>query len=188
MSQTTALIITGYEFGLLDTAGGGLIDSTSGTASIQSSVVRSGTYALRTNPTTSTSYVTQSHTAATALYGRVYLRFATVPDTDVWVFHHSSTVGAPDIWMGIAYNSSTGKLRPFVLADAQTPQEVFGTDGPAISADGLWHRLDYQLEDITDATVDWYWDGVQQTSFTASGYAANTLRSVILGIYHPSNT
>lgn len=172
--------LTGFEHGLLSTAGGALFGAVSN-ASVVSTTVRSGTYALRINPTAGVGYANWSTTPSAVMHGRVYFRFATLPDVNTVIFDAESTVGSPVVEAGIQYNAATGKLRAFASDDGQVPVRVFDADGPTVTT-GIWYRLDYSFNTNDPITVKWQIDGSAQTDFVASaGYGGNTMRQIACG-------
>lgn len=135
------LNLTGFETG--DNSEGTL----AGTASIQSTTVRTGAYALQCNPTTTGtgSYTLQGITAATGLtgtfsaatlYSRFYFRFATAPASgDEEIFVARGTAGAQKLSLRL-----TSALK---LAAYDTTPTIISTGATVLSAN-TWYRIEVQ--------------------------------------------
>lgn len=117
----------------------------SGTNSIVTSVVRSGSYGFRTNPTTSSglgNYVFQSSDASGVFFGRVYLRIASLPtsDTEVCTFFSAGALGHK---VGIRV-TTTGVAQ---LRNIEDSAQV-GSDGPTLSTN-TWYLVELKIDTST---------------------------------------
>lgn len=117
----------------------------SGTNSIVTSVVRSGSYGFRTNPTTSAglgNYIFQSSDASGVFFGRVYLRIASLPtsDTEVCTFFSAGALGHK---VGIRI-TTTGVAQ---LRNIEDSAQV-GSDGPTLSTN-TWYLVELKIDTST---------------------------------------
>jgi len=125
--------ICGFELGHL-----GEYNSSTGTVSVQSSVKRSGTYALLANPTESTGYVEfmplQPGGVQPVTFSsyRIYIRIATLPSANVVIVANMADDGIG--YMGYIWLNTTGTLKLQYL-------DLTDTSSLALSVDGQWHTL-----------------------------------------------
>jgi len=123
-----------------------------GTGSISTSIVRSGSRSFRTNPTAATVSTYQNSTAfasSNVLVFRVYVYFASLPTVTTAI-----TSGGGGTAAGAYYNSSDGKI----YAGSGTTTKVLGATGVAVTT-GVWYRLDVRLNQtnnpwLIDVSVD----------------------------------
>src|SRR3990167_2412161 len=158
--------ITGFEYGLIDTGTNHMHLSSGGTVTIQGTTKRSGSYALRVQPATGVAtYLGQNREGATSssLFGRLYIRFATLPDGNMFLFHVVQAAGN-SVDVGLAWNNATSKIRPAIY-DEPAVTYYYGTDHSATITTGVWYRLDYQfvVSPSTTQTIDFQIDGVAGT-------------------------
>ncbi len=124
------------------------VSGTSGTFSISSGTVRSGTYSYRTNPTSSTGtfFKTWANSAQNnKFWFRTYLRIATTPNQTTGVFQigTGSTVR-------IGVRLTTGpKLQLF--NETGTPAQI-GSDSSTLST-ATWYRVEVAIDDTTSTTT-----------------------------------
>jgi hypothetical protein len=116
-----------------------------GSSSIVTSPVRSGTYAYRTNPTASTARAVFQFSSAPAntpdvTFYRIYLRIASAPGTLVDVARVSNDTNAI---LGIRLNTDRTLELWNEFADAQ-----IGSDSSALDLD-TWYRIEFKLDATT---------------------------------------
>lgn len=175
------LNITGFETGDASEAVGGL----SGTASIVTSPVRTGTYALRCNPTTTGTGFTsiQSHSSTTGAaasftpnthrYLRFYFRYATKPSSNHEIICQiSSGSGRGATHLEVRLDSS-GNLRAYRSTTALAT-------GATVLAANTWYRIEVKRELGTNAAWEVKIDGVSEISGTAN-FGASTGTTLAIG-------
>jgi len=146
--------------------------SNAGTVSIVTSPVRSGTYAVRSNPTASFGNVKYAYRAAAtqeSVFIRFYLRIGTLPSASTnWIFD-TTGVGTKMILR----MTSGGALQ---LYNAEDSAQV-GSNSSALSVD-TWYRIEVGIDTttlastVTSARID----GVEFASGTVNlGGAINSL-------------
>lgn len=135
----------------------------SGTASFSTTTVRSGARSGRSNPTSSTGYLSTAVYGGTGSVIRFYIYFATLPNTttEVFAFRDGTVTG----WGGyIVFNSSDSKL--YTRSDQSGSN---GATGVSVTT-GQWYRIDaYYFSNTTGAhTMDAQVDGsaLGQATFT----------------------
>lgn len=132
------------------------------TPSIQTSIVRSGTYALRTNPTTNQQWVSIARIPAggvadaTVKSFRMALRVASLPTANVVIARCTSSggVNAQCLWL-----DTDGKL---TLGTGNSTRETTSTN--ALTADGLWHLIEFDAGWLVGAGKRVFVDGVEWAS------------------------
>jgi hypothetical protein len=149
--------------------------SSSGTVSVQSSIVRSASYAIRANPTAGQSSITITPrpagggTRTFAMSCRFYLRVAALP---------------------------SGSACRIYTADESVTLNTNGTltagggsaSSQALSVDGLWHRIEVNGNSNLDATgMEVYVDGVLWSSDSGATFPA-TPASVQIGAFFNNTT
>ncbi len=162
---------TGFEIGSSADA-----NTTSGTFSIQSSTVRTGTYALRVNPTTTgAGYFSLAHQATTTglvttnlqatYYVRMYFRYATKPSSsnEYIAALRDSTQNK----FGVGINSS-GQLTVYDRTGT-----LQGTGTTALSQD-TWYRIDFTAGTSATASYEVRINGASELSGTIDTGATNT--------------
>lgn len=130
------------------------ITGTSGTApTISTSTIRSGTYALRTNPSSAASlayvdYAT-ADTGTARMTLRAYMRVTTLPsaDTQILTFYDGAALGSPQATIHL---NGSGDLKAYNEEDGA---QVGSTLSAAIST-GTWYRLELAYHFGTAATGD----------------------------------
>lgn len=159
-------LVSGFEMGSPSEAIG-----LSGSPSVQGTTVRSGSYALRVNPTATTSAVRWVSRAAggsnrsSFLSCRFYLRVASLPTAITRINIVFGTVSLKAVLLG-----TDGKIH--VATANNTTIGVSSTS--ALSADGMWHRIDVDRAYNAGAGVRVSVDGVVWVSDSATAQAADT--------------
>lgn len=155
---------TGYEHGTISGTDDALMTEVSGSPTITSTAVRSGTSALATD--TSSEWAHTPALNANMVVGRVYVRIERRPDTGTYSIFES-TPGVPDMLVGV---TPTHFYASVARGSGPTAQ------GPAYEL-GRWYRIDARFDSNgTSWNVDWSVDGVAQTTVTrATGGSANTV-------------
>lgn len=153
----------GFELNSLTT--GVEISATSGTISLQTTTVRTGTYALRTNA--GTSFVRQ-HLAgsnqSTQVWTRVYLQVTTMPAATTAVVRFANGSNATCAQIGL---TNAGTL---VLNDATGA--AVGSASSALST-GVWYMIELALDASTSpGTVTGRLDGTQFATGANSSQAS----------------
>lgn len=180
----------GFEFGatIVGNNPNKPIETSAGTISIQSTTKRSGSYALKVAPANGTAtyadFEYQGPVSSDNI-GRFYIRFATLPDADCWLFVLFQRSGGV-VTHGFAYNASTGKIRPGVHDQAATPDvEEFGSDGSISVSTGVWYRIDFKQTKASNVfTIDWQMavegaSGTAETQFVSGTRSASTGASMV---------
>ncbi len=132
-----------------------------GTATVQTSIVRSGTYAGSCNPSASTAHFQYTFTNGTdssaAVYIRAYIYFTVFPGSDAYILRFLNiSPGAAS--MGVQFIASTSKLR---LADSAGT--AIGSDSATLSLN-TWYMVELMQNDGT-TTAEARLDG---SSFASS--------------------
>ena len=166
----TILNFLGFETGDL-TEG----TSSSGTVSVQSTVVRSGGYAFRSNPTTtgagrldlgglSAAGAIAGFNVAT-IYETVYFRYATRPaSADEPIIRHISQLGALKFELRL---NSSGQLAAYDSA-----LTLLATGATVLAAD-TWYRIEVSVGTGTSAAWEVKINGVSEISGTANLTTSN---------------
>ena len=106
----------------------------SGTASFQTSTIRSGARAGRVNPTAGFAGASSVPSYGGEFVGRVYLRFATLPGVDTAVVYGGGAANQPGVYFKLSdsslYAGTTGGI---------------GASGVAITT-GVWYRIDLRAD------------------------------------------
>lgn len=182
-------------FEMNSTTAGVEMTSTAGTMSIVTSPVRSGTYAFRANPTSSTGLYTARYlTSADANnYLRFYVRYATAPSALTYIasFYTSTTHragirmatdGSLELWNATAKVGSSSsalsantwyrvELRYDSTAAAGSDTldaHLNGTSFASSSAESLGTINSFQMGVITSTTADLFFDDVAINNATGS--------------------
>lgn len=165
--------VTGFEHGTVDPAGGGLFTSVVGAGvTVVSSVVRTGSYALRIVDPAGANHSARFAAPGNVAVVRVYLRLASLPATDVAELLSVDIAAGNDPRIGFQTSSNRLTIR-FGNAAITTAKT-------AISAD-TWYRLDLRVvANTTPRTADWELDGVPQPSVSSAG-AGSTVNTLRLG-------
>lgn len=181
--MTTPFWLTGFEYGVNPNAnGGGLATAASGTPTLVTSPVHTGTYALRLiGDNTTAQYVRKNHTASLQIaVARTYIRIPTggLPTT-AGVLLHWRTTGA--VLCGLQILPSTGEVKGFVSGT---------TAGSKTLNLDQWYYVDMRINITTSTwTLDWSVDGVAQTQVTlGSQSTTDSLSAYYMGTLVAANT
>lgn len=153
-----------------------LFDAITGSGvSVQSTVKRSGTYALELDRSAATACrVRVGGTGGFTGIWQFYLRFATKPTSRERIFHMAHSAGAPVITL--YYDGSDDRLELQDTAAAGT--EVVG---PTLAVD-TWYFLQFRWSAVSGSiTTYWYVDGVAQPTFTVSDSGPSYLDTISWG-------
>lgn len=162
--------------------------SLGGTASVQGTVKRTGSYALKINPTTSTLGYAQCpiaigsdglpllNVATSAFYLRVYFQYTTKP------------VSAYEQILVVNANASSGKASNSVSVILTSAGKLDGYNGltqiatgTTVLSSGVWYRLEVKVNVVsTTATYELKIDGVSEWNGTTT-VIDNVLGPLILG-------
>jgi hypothetical protein len=157
------------------------VDTNSGTVSISSTTVRSGSYAWRVNPTSGTGFYRKQISGADQNKGgylRVYINIATNPGATIQLIRFSSSGNAHLASIRLA---SDGTLRLHNAANAQV-----GSASSALST-GQWYMVELKC-DSTNATgtLDARLDGVSFASGNNS--SRGSWARILWGAITPNST
>lgn len=140
-------------------------DTTTGSPSVVTNIVRSGTYALRCNPTSATSFIAhQTHASSTVLHAflRVYLNIQTLPNVDTTILSWNNTNSASGPYEGI-------QLKTDGTLQFRNSAAASGSVSSALSSN-TWHRIEYDFVDnpggASTGVLKGYVDGVLFTTVT----------------------
>lgn len=148
------------------TAGVELKTAPTGTVSIVTTPVRSGTYAGRCNPTAATGYFT--FTGATVPgYARFYVNFASFPATTIKIFDSG--------FRGLIKITSGGILQLFEGAGGTQ----VGSNSSALSL-GTWYRVEFEMSNNGD-TIKARLNGIEFASYT-NGSLNGDFTDFLIGI------
>lgn len=166
---------------LNSTTDGMEVDLNSGTVSISSSTVRTGTYSWRVNPTAGTGFFRKQIAGSDQNKGgylRAYVRIATLPGATIQLLRFSSTANAH---LGSIRLTSTGTLTLNNAANTQV-----GSASSALST-GTWYRIELKC-DSTNATgtLDARIDGVSFASGNNS--SRGSWARILWGAITPNST
>lgn len=146
-------------------AGVELTAFSSANVTIDSSVFRSGAYAIKSNPSTAVSHARYNHRAANtqeSLFVRFYFRVAVLPAVTLGIFKflRSGISNLPGIRI-----TSGGALQLYNFEDGAQ----IGSDSTALALD-TWYRVEMSMDTTTLATtaLSARIDGVQFASGTAN--------------------
>jgi len=142
-----SVLCCGFECGQLGSVGGAVGQHWATDCAISTTTVRTGNRSLRVNPSGSSKTANVNITVPTVSVGRFYIRFATLPSANTYLFGQS-LIG------GLAFNQSDTKL---YCGTGSNPAS-FGASGVSVTT-GVWYRIDFKF-DMTagvkafDAKVD----------------------------------
>lgn len=171
--MSTPVFTCGFECGRTSTTAGVGEHwiNLSGTASIQTSTVRSGARSFRANPTAASAFAsTTPLTTNTRWIGRVYIQFATLPSADV-------DLCGPNVANGptVRFKQSDSKLYAAVAG-------TLGAFGVSVTT-SVWYRIDFDANISAGGndTCDVMVDGVACGQATAGGAVAG-IDNVFIGL------
>lgn len=157
--------------------------ATSGTFSVQNSVVRTGTYAFRSNPTTTATgfirivAVSADGNSVTDLgvptaYIRFYFRYATKPASN---------------YESIAQANATGTMKTRVLLNStgtlslmDTAASVVAT-GSTVLAQDTWYRIEFIVRNSSSGSYELRVDGSTELSGTGFNFGASDANRFLFG-------
>lgn len=154
-------------------------DSLTGTGSISTTTVRSGTYAFRANPTAATGFLTKQFQADTVndLYFRFYLLITTAPGATVPIFQYTDSSNG----VGTSVRLTSGRL--LQLFDDNGTGLQIGSSSAALNT-GQWYRVEIRNEDkVSGATChkELLLDGTSVAS-TTTGQAIDGAGKMRIGV------
>jgi hypothetical protein len=158
----TLLLISGFEEGTTDEA-----TTASGTSAVQSAVKRTGTYALRQNPTAAGAiYAVRSigadgggaEFALSTMYVTFYMRLGAVPTATVRVAVAANAAASVNAWIRM---DSSGHI--FLSNAAESSNS---SNAATLSADGLWHLVEVKF--VQNGTCTLQVDGGSSVSITGA--------------------
>jgi len=161
--------VTGFEHGALSTSGGGLCDAIGGSAIVQNTIKRTGTYALRVGDGTE-SIRKDPPASQEYVVGRLYFYLSAFPAADR---HLVCLKTAASEWFLITIDESAETIDAKVDGGSTV-------NGPSISIE-TWYRLDFRAYcGTTTGTLDWAIDGAAQSQ-ASDTTTASTWSNVYLG-------
>lgn len=140
--MTTPIYLSGFEYGVLATNGGGLFNSVNGTPGthilVQSSIKRTGSYALKCAPTgASSGAATKNFSGSpTQIACRLYFYIETAPASAIRILTFTTTTSANT--PRLTLNTSNGKIE---LRAGSTVVAI----GPTYTT-GVWYQLDWLID------------------------------------------
>lgn len=160
------LNICGFETGDLSEA-----YSSDGTISVQSTTKRTGGYALRINPTSSTGNVqlgklntdgTKAALAGSTFYARAYVKFTTLNSTNVLGFYNDAAQTTQVCRIQLSGTGGNALIRG-------------ATDSAAVACftTGVWHLI--ELFGVQNGTCEFKVDGVSKATCTGANSQINYL-------------
>lgn len=168
----TPVIIESWEHGVDPiTSGGGLADLVTGTPTVVTSPVRTGSvYALQINPSAATENAGRGFTAADVVVARGYIQFpSSLPAADAEVVYFPAVAGAQ---LNLRYDQSSNVFK----VDFQAGTEQLHTTTLVANT---WYRVELKITfNLGTRICDWKVDGVDgpQASFTVTGSQGNRIR------------
>lgn len=166
---------------LNSTTDGMEVDTNSGTMSISSTTVRSGTYSWRTNPSASTGFFRKQISGSDQNKGgylRAYVRIATLPGTTIQLLRFSSTANTH---LASIRLTSTGTLTLNNAANTQV-----GSASSALSTN-TWYRIELKCDSTAaTGTLDGRIDGVSFASGNNS--SRGSWARILWGAITPNST
>lgn len=163
ISMASPDFLTGFEPGVLSINGGGLFDAISGSPIVQSTIKRTGNYALKIAPSAAYEYVRKNLSGSpTYIVGRNYVYFDDLPNESPTLI-----IGNAVLYFRIRYDSGVNKFK--VRCGAGTTQYSSMT----LSAD-TWYRIDFRMWcGDENWYIDWQINGTAQTQATYTNVASS---------------
>jgi hypothetical protein len=176
--MTTPIWLTGFEYGVATpvTNGSGIADWVDGTPTIQDTIKRSGSYALKIDPTAATEAISKNISGTpTIVVGRFYFYFGTLPSATIdRIFSVDTT--AYYIHCAFGYDQSVNKL----YANIGSSGDTYWATTLAVDT---WYRVDFRANcSGTTWTMDWQVNGVAQTQVSIFVGAADTFATTNVGV------
>jgi hypothetical protein len=157
----TLVDVYGFEDGIstLSTNGGGLWDSITGTPTVQSSVKRTGGYALEVSPSAGEERCGRDFSAANIAVAAFYVYFNALPsaDSELAFFVCTGDTNRGALW----FDNASGKF------GAQFDGGGTRQTGGDVISTGTWYRIDMRCTYNTNPrTLDWQVNGTAMTQAT----------------------
>lgn len=160
--MATPVFCCGFECGQIGAAGQHWNISAGVAGAISTSTVRSGARSLRVNPSATVTALQPGLTISTQNFvARLYVNFATLPNTNVYLIRAGTTSGG-----GAIFNSTDNKIY------ATTGAGGTGATGISVTT-GQWYLIDMKLVTTGTRTCDVNVDGVACAQIV--GGASSTL-------------
>jgi hypothetical protein len=161
----TPYFLTGFEQGVLSINGGGICAAITGSPAIQSSVKRTGSYALQylVSGSAATSYVSYNVTASpTVFVGKIYFRWNTALSTATRILRFLVVAGSSG---AIYFDPSDATIYPYI--------STAGSKSAAL-AQNTWYEIDWKFDVSTGtSTLDVQLNKVAITQKTYSQTATS---------------
>lgn len=163
--------ISGFELGTLSEGFGSL-----NTGSVQSAIVRSGNYAYRANPVASNQTIVFASRSAGGVLrqifksSRFYIQVAALPSGGI-----SPSVSIVKLGGAATFNPEVDLGADGTLTLADSTHTNIGHSSNALTVDGLWHRVEFDI----GSGLRVYVDGLLWASGGSTSYPAAT--SISLG-------
>jgi hypothetical protein len=141
MPLPTPLVVDGFEHGLAGQANSGPYDVTTGSPTIVTTPVRTGSRALEISSTVANEYV-QWNISSLIAAGAGYIHFESLPSAVVTLVEITNPNGLG----AVGFNNATGKVR--LTIGAAVPVDV----GPVLTA-GPWYRVVFEFDTSADPAV-----------------------------------
>ena len=175
-SYPTLTWLSGMEHAYSTTAGGGVWNSAAGTATVDSTVKRNGTYSLKIAPTAAIAYRGRLLGIGENVWVvRFAIRLASLPsaNTELATLNDSNHVSTTS-YMTLRYIAASQK---FAIG---FPGQTVLSSGTVTA--GNWYVIDMRLDPRgTTQTADWRVDGVAQTSTSLTTGAAGAAYAINFG-------
>lgn len=171
----TPVFCCGFECGATGTVGQHWNVSN---ASISTSIVRSGLRAGRVNPAGSGGYfITQAALGGTLTVARAYIKVASAPTTDAFIFGVDDALQSSMV--GLGYKTSDGKYYAIHGTGGGAGTMSFGATG--VTLDSNWHYVDIRVNMIANPfVIEVSVDGVALGTLNQA-VAASTIRKLYCG-------
>ena len=185
----TPTFLTGFEHGVLSDRGGGtgglgsygLFTYITPGASIDTSVVRTGTYSMRavkTNGAYAEVDAGIGDAGATVLSVRFYIRLPSVPTVANRMFAVEPTANQRRASLG--YDTATNKWKMWWYKESHGTPGVSAQLSSGTVSLNTWYRIDMKVDfGATSNTIDWQVDGVAQTRSTNNESATTAIDSAL---------
>ena len=158
--------IFGFEYGaVLSVQGGGLYSAIVGLPTVAAGTVVSGNYALRVPMGEPNNITLKVQPSTTTFVGCVHFRFDTMPSGADLRFMEIINETVLDCWFEVVL--ATGFIRASF--------EGNGAQSTSVQLQqNQWHTIEWKVVLSADpTTLDWSYDGVQQTQVTRTGTGTN---------------
>lgn len=168
--MATTVFCCGFECGLIAQSTGGLNSNPAHwfrnggtTPTIVNTTVRSGVRSCRYNLSSQSSQMITQVPPATHTVARFYIRFASLPSVDTYLFWVGTTTGQ----IGLGFEQATSTIK----CATQGSPITFGASGVEVTT-GVWYLIDVHLNQTSGAmTIDAKVDDVALTQKTSPSTA-----------------